>query len=214
MLRTTIPVFGAAFVLLLAGCGGEEFDAPSADGAPSMTSSSLPATSATTTSLATTAMPAPTGGPATQSPGRLHACGVRDVDVAIGGSEGTAGTMYHALVFTNTGRRTCTIQGFPGVSFVAGEDGHQVGAAATQVGERGPAVVLTRGAKATAPLGVVNTDNFDPAACQPVAVRGLRVYPPQEKKAEFVPWDTRACSGMLPGGQLRIRTVHAGGDLT
>ncbi|OLF19147.1 DUF4232 domain-containing protein [Actinophytocola xanthii] len=162
---------------------------------------------------ATPAAGLPASAPA-ETPGRVPQCGVRDVDVALGDSEGTAGTRYHALVFTNNGRRTCTVQGFPGVSFVAGDDGHQVGAPAASVGTAGPAVTLAPRGTAAAPLGVVNPDNFDPADCLVVPVRGLRVYPPNERKAEFLPWATRACSGPIPESQLKIGTVHPGSGLT
>jgi hypothetical protein len=66
---------------------------------------------------------------------------VRDLDVSLG----TAGTLYRPLVFTNTGGRSCTIQGFPGVSFVTGDDGHQVGEAAMRVDPKGPPVTLKPG---------------------------------------------------------------------
>jgi hypothetical protein len=141
-------------------------------------------------------------------------CGVGDLEVALGDSEGAAGTVYHALVFTNTGRRTCTIQGFPTVSFVAGEDAHQVGAPATRSGTTGAVVTLAPGGTATSPLGVVNVDNFDPAACRVVPVRGLRVYPPNQRQSELVSWSTRACSGPIPESQLKVATVHPGSGLS
>jgi hypothetical protein len=138
---------------------------------------------------------------------------VDDLTVALGASEGTAGTMYRALVFTNSGDRTCVIQGFPGVSFVAGDDGHQVGEAAVRTGTKGPAVVLKPGATAAAPVGFRNVTAFDPAVCRATDVRGLRVYPPHERRAEFVPFDTQGCAGVVPGGQLTVATVHAGSGL-
>lgn len=140
-------------------------------------------------------------------------CTVRDLGVSVGASEGTAGTVYRALVFTNTGGRTCTIQGFPGVSFVAGEDGHQVGEAAQRVGEKGLAVSMRPGGTATSPVGFVSIGVFDPETCQATPVRGLRVYPPQERKSEFVPFETTACAGESPASQLTVRTVHAGSGL-
>jgi uncharacterized protein DUF4232 len=121
--------------------------------------------------------------------------------------------MYRALVFTNIGQRTCTIQGFPGVSFVAGDDGHQVGAAAARTGAAGRLVTLGPGASAAATLGIRNVDAVDPAVCRPVAVRGFRVYPPHETKAEFVPFATRACAGDMPSSMLTVRTVHKGSGL-
>lgn len=117
----------------------------------------------TTTTTTTTAKP-----PATPA-----VCTVRDLDVSLGVEEGTAGTIYRALVFTNVGDRTCTIRGFPGVSFVTGDDGHQVGEAAARVGEKGPVVTLKPGETANSAVGFVQTGNFDEATCQ-LTVRTVR----------------------------------------
>jgi hypothetical protein len=121
--------------------------------------------------------------------------------------------MYRALVFTNTGRRTRTIQGFPRVSFVADGDGHQVGAVAAPVGEEGPPVVLEPGAAAATPLGFTNIGTLDPAQCRLTAVRGLRVYPPHGKASVFVPFATTACADAMCGSCLSVMTVHAGSGL-
>jgi len=141
-------------------------------------------------------------------------CTVRDLDVSLGAEEGTAGTVHRALVFTNTGARACVIQGFPGVSFVTGDDGRQVGEAAERVGDKGPPITPRPGMSATAPVGFVNIGNYDPAICQPTPVLGLRVYPPQERRSEFVPFGTTGCAGDLPGSQPTVGTVHKGSDRT
>ena len=141
-------------------------------------------------------------------------CTTADVTASLGESEGTAGTTYRALVFTNTGQRSCVIQGFPGVSFVAGDDGHQVGLAASWDGSKGSAVTVLPGKAATAPLGITNIGVFDEAVCQPTALRGFRVYPPHSATAEFVPFATQACAGTTPSNQLKVRTVHKGPHLS
>ena len=56
---------------------------------------------------------------------------------SLGPEEGAAGSTYAPLVLTNAGTRTCEVRGFPGVSYVAGADGHQVGPAAAMNGPRG-----------------------------------------------------------------------------
>ena len=210
-------LIGAVLLLLVAGCAKEVTGVATAGGRP-------PATTTTTTTT-TTAAPAPaepstppaatapTQPTQTKQPAQPAVCTVGDLTVSLGASEGTAGTMYRALVFTNSGDRTCVIQGFPGVSFVAGDDGHQVGAAAVRSGAKGGAVILKPGATATAPVGFRDAGLFDPAVCEPTDVRGLRVYPPHERKAEFVPFATQGCAGAVPGGQLIVATVHAGSGL-
>jgi hypothetical protein len=109
--------------------------------------------------------------------GRRRAVPGPVLTLSISGEEGALGTIYRGLVFTNTGGRTCTIQGFPGMSFVAGDDGHQVGKAAAWDGAKGGVLTLKPGEAATAPVGFTNIDAYDPANCRPTPVRGLRVYP-------------------------------------
>ena len=202
----------AVLLLLVAGCAKDVPGRATAAGPPPTTT-----TATTTPAPVEPTTPAPSTQP-TQStqpvpPARPAVCTVGDLTVSLGASEGTAGTMYRALVFTNSGDRTCVIKGFPGVSYVAGDDGHQVGEAATHSGTKGAAVILKPGATATAPVGFRDIMAFDPAVCGTTDVRGLRVYPPHERKAEFVPFATKGCANAVPGGQLTVATVHAGSDL-
>jgi hypothetical protein len=113
------------------------------------------------------------------------------------------------LIFTNKDDRTCQLEGFPGVSYIAGNDAHQVGPAAERTGDVGAAVRLAPGDMAAAPLQLVNVQNFDAAACQPTPVRGLRVYPPGETVPLTVPIGGIGCAGSPPGPQLTVRTVVA-----
>lgn len=141
-----------------------------------------------------------------------RACTARDLEASLGGTEGAAGTTYRALVFTNTSGQPCTIEGIPRVSFVAGDDRHQVGADATPAGAVGPVVMLAPAATATAPIGFVNIGNFDPADCEPTDVRGLRVFPPGGQENQFVPFDTTTC-GAADFQAMTVRTVHPGAGL-
>lgn len=137
-------------------------------------------------------------------------CKVEDLKLSLRDGGATAGTFYRYLVFTNKGSRTCTIQGFPGVSYVAGDDGHQVGPAAYRVGKKGPAITLKPGDSAHADVGFVQVRNYDPAVCKPTPVRGLRVYPPHEYDSMFVPSPGTGCAGTPPGNQLTVATVEPG----
>lgn len=198
---------GALLAALVVGCGGEDAAGPAAS-----TVTSSPASATTVPSTAETSTTVPPS-KSTKPPAASSECTVADLTISLGVSEGTAGTMHRALVFTNTGKRICTIQGFPGVSFVAGDDGHQVGEAAVRVGEKGPVIMLKPAATATAPLAFRNIGALDPEECQPAPVRGLRVYPPHDTASEFVPFETTACAGTPPGGQFTVGTVHEGSGL-
>jgi hypothetical protein len=111
----------------------------------------------------------------------------------LGSSEGAAGTIYYQLVFRNTGDITCFVQGYAGVSFVAGADGHQVGAAATRVAGSAPNVMLSPQQEAVATLAIVDATNFG-SPCGLTEVLGLRVYPPDNTAALFVAGTNKACA--------------------
>jgi Protein of unknown function (DUF4232) len=180
-------------------------------GAPP-TNPQVPVSPPATGSAATTATSAAAGTHAIQpteeaDPGGPSRCTTGELSVALGQGDAAAGSVYRPLIFTNTGSRTCELHGFPGVSYVAGDDGHQVGPAAAMSGERGAQVPIAPGATARAQLQLVNVQNFDTAACNPVPVRGLRVYPPGDTAALFVPMDGTGCSNDPPGDQLSVQTI-------
>lgn len=109
------------------------------------------------------------------------------------------------LLLTNRGTRTCELRGFPGVSSVAGDDGHQVGPAAAMSGARGREVVL--GPVARTLLTLVDVANDDAAVCRPTPVRGLRIYPPGDTAALYVARAGTGCVDTPPGDQLAVQTL-------
>ncbi len=192
--------YRAALALVAASavaCGGSTAGnaEPSPGAAPSTTSAAGP------TSGPTSATVAPT------RPGGTPNCGAGELRGSLGAAEGAAGSVFVPLVLTNVGGRTCELRGFPGVSYVAGDDGHQVGPAAAMSGARGGEVVLRPGAAAAAQLQLVNVANFDAAVCRPTAVRGLRVYPPGDTASLYVERAGTGCAGTPPGDQLSVQTL-------
>jgi hypothetical protein len=142
----------------------------------------------------------------------LPKCRASNLKLSLGGGNGAgAGSIYPAIEFTNAGSTTCVLAGFPGVSFVAGGDGHQVGAAATRSGDAGAAVPLRPGAVASALVKQANTANFDAADCQPITVRGFRVYAPGDTSAMFLQFSQQQTEcGDSKDGQLSVQTVKPG----
>lgn len=210
-----------AFVAVFAaGCG--ESGQPSSGSQPTSaaTTSPSPTTSSSpppTTSATTTSSPSPSPNPATnqresvapQADSRL--CTSGDVSLSLGPGRGAAGTIWRALRFTNVSGESCEIQGFPGVSYVAGDDGHQVGAAAYRDGSEGAMVTLADDETAYAAVGFAQVGNYDPRECRPTKVRGLRVYPPQETESKFVPYAHTGCANEnLTSEQLRVQTIRPG----
>jgi hypothetical protein len=123
------------------------------------------------------------------------------------------------LQFRNVGSSACTLYGYPGVSWVAGADGHQVGAPAVRQpdisGSAEQTVTLAPGALASAPLDIVDASVIPPSQCKPVPVRGLRVYPPGETAALFLSLPTASggygeCSLATQQIVLSIGYVQAG----
>ncbi|MGX7823634.1 DUF4232 domain-containing protein [Actinokineospora sp. 24-640] len=192
-----------ALLVALAGCGAPP---PVEPASGTQTSIVVPVEETSSEAAATTTTTAPRSSSAATGTD----CKAAELGLSIKDDSAAAGTVYRELVFTNTGQRTCTMQGFPGVSYVAGKDGHQVGPAAYRDGAKGRAVSLAPGAAAVAPVGFVNVRNYEPAVCEPTEVRGLRVYPPQETESMFVAQPGVGCAGNPPGNQLIVKTVEAG----
>lgn len=190
----------------LAACGSQE--TPSS--APSEDLSSAPVSgpeSPTTTTAALSPPATTTAPPAPVDPAICHS---NALSVTLGPSDGAAGTIYVLLRFTNTGPAQCVLHGFPGVSYVGGDNGAQIGPAAERDGVKGAAVNLPHGGVASAQLAMVQVLNYEASACHPTPVTGLRVYPPGETASVFVPLKGTGCSVTPPGPQLRVETVQPG----
>jgi hypothetical protein len=198
----------AGFVALaaVAGCsgGGAPPPAPASASAIPPVPTAAPTTSAQPAGVQPTGGAQPTGSGGSTGPQR---CTTAELSVSLGQGDAGAGSVMQPLVFTNTGSRTCELRGFPGVSYVAGDDGHQVGPAAEMSGDRGPEVPIAPRGTAVAPLRLANVLNFDEAACRPTPVRGLRVYPPGDTASIFVATQGQGCSVTPPDPQLFVQTI-------
>jgi hypothetical protein len=210
--RTTFTLITLAAAGLLAACSGSGGDTTAAP-TPATPAPVAAAPTSDASTGASTGAPAatPAGAAAPDEPtaGGVPRCTSGGLSLALGTGDAGAGSVYRPLVFTNTGSATCELRGFPGVSYVAGDDGHQVGPAAAMSGDRGDQVNIAPGKTAVAQLQLVNVQNFDAAACSPTPVRGLRVYPPGDTASLFVAMDGTGCAGTPPDPQLSVQTVKA-----
>ncbi|MEU9687561.1 DUF4232 domain-containing protein [Amycolatopsis japonica] len=202
-------VAGTAGLLLFSACGSGT--APVAQNTSASPSSSGPDTSAAPSATSSASAPAP---PPAQPPAQASKndglCKAGDVKLSIKDSDAAAGTVYRKLVITNASGHSCTIQGFPGISYVTGADGHQVGEAAYRDGAKGEPVQLANGESAIADVGFANVRNYPEEVCKPVETRGLRVYLPQETASNFLAVQGLGCTGKISGNQLTVKTVHKG----
>src|SRR2546423_5395280 len=95
----------------------------------------------------------PTGAPPPPSPAVTgHPAGIRCVcaqlTVSVGPGPNAAGHVGLLVVFTNTGAAPCTMSGYPGVSFMTGPSGTQIGDPADRAATpRGPAIPPPQGAR-------------------------------------------------------------------
>lgn len=194
-------------VLALAACGSDDDDSGTGgSGTPQDTAGTAAATGAAGSSAAPTGDGAATGSDGTgdgaggsggnggATVGDDSRCHTSELTVAAGRGDGAAGSTYYPLNFENSGDRTCTVAGFPGVSLVGDNNGTQIGAAADRDGEGGDPVTLGPGQQATATLRVVNVENYG-EQCSVVPADGLRVYPPDELDATYLPMEgLRGCT--------------------
>jgi len=139
-------------------------------------------------------------------------CATTALRVSLGPGNGAAGSSYYPLVFTNVGTAPCTLDGYPGVSAVTSADGTQEGAAASRVtGTTAPATVtLAVNGTASALLRIVVALNYPAATCHPTRAAGLRVYPPGDLTAAFVPEASLQVCTSASNQVLFVGAVQAG----
>lgn len=182
-----------AAVATAAGCGSSG----SATAPHSVATTASSSASATASAAPATTSPAvaPTARSTTAS--GLAACATANLAVGlqtnVGG--GAAGSQYVPISFTNTSGAACAMYGFPGVSFVTGPNGSQIGAPASRQTSF-PAVAVTVAAHATAHawLQVAEAGNYPASTCHPVTAHWLKVYPPANTAASYLSHTFTACS--------------------
>lgn len=198
-------LLGLGLVLALSACGSSGHrnasatSATTSSGPPVSSSATSPPSSAATSSTTATGSPGTT---ASAAPGSDR-CQTGSLTGALTNENGTAGSVYYTLVLTNRGSSACVLQGWPGVSFVTGSSGSQVGAAAARIPGSAPSVSLAPGGTASATLQITEANNYG-SGCQVTPVSGLRVYPPDQTASLYVAHSDSAC------GNTSDVTLHVG----
>lgn len=185
-----LALVAGTMVLTAAACGGTG----STGTTPSPSAGGATATVTTTATATETASPTTPSPSSTTSTGPGSSCGVGSLHITYADDPGGAGagSVYGTLTFTNTGSATCTLRGFPGVSYVGGGNGTQVGQAATRTDDKPTTKTLAPGKKAKAALRRSQPGNYG-SSCQSTKVDGLRVYPPGSTQSAFVAFKTTGC---------------------
>jgi hypothetical protein len=180
-LLTGVTLAGACG--LLTACGSTA--APGTTPAKTVTIQASAGTSSKTATPAASSDSASAPGPA--------GCLAPGLQGQLGVSQGTAGTIYQVIVLTNTSNATCTLYGYPGVSFVTGAGGSQVGKPASKDAVVAKTLVtLSPGAKADVLLAVHDAGAI--ANCKITTVNWLRIYPPGDYGSIYVQYKTQACA--------------------
>ncbi|MHB8449805.1 MAG: DUF4232 domain-containing protein [Mycobacteriales bacterium] len=188
-----------AVMVGLAGCSGHPAPvaasattattASASTGGPTGSSSASPTIASSPNS--TTASPSsPTSSASGPTP-----CDASTLALSLGAAQGAAGTIYQSVLLTNTSTAPCTLEGYPGVSFLD-STGTQVGPASDRAPGQTPQLVTlaaTRGV-ASFTLAVHNAQSYDPGVCMPQPTVLLRVYPPNVTAPLTVSYHTSVCT--------------------
>lgn len=213
---TSVRVLAAAMIVAaaaaLTGCsagtGGSSAGPSAAPTTPAATGASASPSAAPTAPVGTGSSAAPTPSGSSDAL-RSDRCTASALTASLAQGGAAAGSIMPSLVLTNTGPQRCTLQGFPGVSFVGDGTGTQIGAAGTfETSSPHGTVTLDPGKTAHAPLRIARAENYPAETCQPVPADGLRVYPPGSTQALFV-----ATSGLTACRSTQVQLIFVQGLL-
>ncbi|MGH3395331.1 MAG: DUF4232 domain-containing protein [Streptosporangiaceae bacterium] len=189
----------ASGVALLAACG----------------SKASPSSGGTTTKTFTTTASPPASGSApspssSSAPAGPAACVTSALSASLGQGNGAAGSTIIPLEFRNTSSSACTLFGYPGVSFVTGPGGSQIGNSASEDSATPrQSVTLAAGSTAHALLQVAVAQNYPPSRCHLVQAHWLKIFPPGETAPLYVKFNSATCTAKSIR-VLAVQTVQPG----
>jgi len=190
-----LALLAAGLVLATTACGTAS-DQDGASPAPTVTvTASAPASSpAGVPSTSSPRASAATSTPGTGGSSGSGTCTAEDLSVRYADDAGGAGAgnVNGTFAFTNRSSQPCTLRGFPGVSYVTGSKGEQVGQAATRTDDAVATKTLKAGGSVKASLRRSQPRNYGDA-CDETDVSGFRVYAPGDTGAVFVTFETTGC---------------------
>jgi Protein of unknown function (DUF4232) len=205
---TATGLGGAFIALALSACGSSTPASNAGATSPASASPTSSSSGASTGSSGSSKVQTAPRMPASQCPtSSLH------VTVAKLQGGGAAGTDYVPLDFTNVSGHSCQMYGFPGVSWVSGNPGSQIGDAASRTTSFGSqTVTLAAGAQAHAWLGIADAGNFPASSCHQVTAHWLKIFPPDQYAALYTSLTSQVCSAKLGGAStpLQILPIRPG----
>lgn len=199
MLAAAVSLAGCSTTSAIAGHDGTDATptAPATSAAPRPTpttptqprsAESSPSAAVPTAAQTRSSMPASHARSSSSSTFRSGTCTTAQLAGSVRSSSGgAAGSSEISLILQNTSSASCTLQGWPGVSYVGHGNGTQIGAAAQQDRTAGhPTVTIPAHQTGVVPLRVANAANYPTGTCRPVAADGFRVYPPGSRASLFI----------------------------
>ncbi|MGW7577227.1 DUF4232 domain-containing protein [Streptomyces sp. NPDC054765] len=130
-------------------------------------------------------------------------CTATSMRLRLGAPDAGAGNIRYALVFTNSGTRSCTLRGYPGISLLA-RDGQTIGTPAAREAGAGKAVTLAPGSSAHTTLHTIN-EGLKGSGCWKSADL-VQAYPPGSKEAM-----TARTSGLkVCGNEFTVTAIAPG----
>jgi hypothetical protein len=152
-------------------------------------------TSATPTKTVTvTATPPGSPAPAPPASSGPLPCLTTDLRLTVGPANGTPGTIFYPLDFTNASSSACTMYGYPGVAFVSSPGGSQVGAPAGRDSVAPTLITVSPGATAHAMLAVSDVLIANNCRHHQVQVSWVQVYPPDQYSALSARLSRQGCA--------------------
>jgi hypothetical protein len=205
-LTAAAALVGSAALVAACGSSGSAGQGSSPTATPTSPASTSASPTSTASSRAAAAAPTPSAPPP---------CATSALRAAVPTGQGNAaaGSSYYPIVFTNVSSASCTLYGYPGVSFVTGVGGSQVGIPATENPTIPRKIItLAPGQSDHAELQVVNAANYPPADCGLVTAHWLRIYPPNQTAPLYASFTAQACT--KPRTIMTVQTVQPGASGT
>ena len=138
------------------------------------------------------------------------ACPTKYLSAKAGLSQGTAGSIYQVIEFTNISNAPCTLFGYPGVSLASGTPVTQVGAAASRsTASAARLVTLGPGQTGNALLRIVEAGNYSPGTCTPTTTTYIQIYPPSQTTPIYLSYKSTGCASSKVN-LLSVSVVTAG----
>ena len=145
---------------------------------------------------------------ASTAPAAISKCSAGNLAVWVNADSdnGTAGTTFFTLDYTNTGRSTCSLDGYPGVSATT-LTGAQIGRAATRNNST-PARVINLAPGATAHSNLGYHDILIEPSCKERTASFLKVFAPNDTVARHAFFPLTMCA--TGQSDLSVTRVQAG----